>query len=62
MQTLGFVLMCWGGPYPVFVLAYCIGGFGMGLQVSVIELFQPGSVSFPGVLVLLFQQKARTRL
>lgn len=34
MQTLGFTLMCWGGPYPLFVIAYLINGFGLGLQVG----------------------------
>jgi len=32
MQGLGFVLMCFGGPYPLFVFAYYLNGFGLGLQ------------------------------
>ena len=25
--------MCWGGPYPIFVIAYIFAGLGMGWQV-----------------------------
>ncbi len=33
MQMTGYVLMCWGGPYPLFVFAYVLNGFGLGLEV-----------------------------
>ncbi|WVQ76819.1 hypothetical protein IAR50_006493 [Cryptococcus sp. DSM 104548] len=32
MQGLAYVLMCWGSPYPLFLIAYIINGFGLGLQ------------------------------
>ena len=31
-QAVGFALMCWGGPFVLFVLAYIPIGFGLGLQ------------------------------
>ncbi|WVQ81604.1 hypothetical protein IAT38_003728 [Cryptococcus sp. DSM 104549] len=32
MQVLAYALMCWGGPFPLFVIAFIINGFGVGLQ------------------------------
>ncbi|KAI9634043.1 major facilitator superfamily domain-containing protein [Dioszegia hungarica] len=32
VQSTGYVLMCWGGPYPLFVIAYVFVGLGMGWQ------------------------------
>lgn len=32
MQVLAYVLMCWGGPYPLFCFAFVLNGFGLGLQ------------------------------
>ncbi|KAI9634044.1 major facilitator superfamily domain-containing protein [Dioszegia hungarica] len=32
VQSIGYVLMCWGGPYPIFVIAYIFAGLGMGWQ------------------------------
>jgi hypothetical protein len=37
-QAVGYALMCWGGPFVLFVLAYIPIGFGLGLQ---------GQSSFP---------------
>ena len=34
MQGVGYVLMASGGPFGLFVAAYVINGFGLGLQVS----------------------------
>jgi hypothetical protein len=31
-QAVGYALMCWGGPFVLFVLAYIPIGFGLGLQ------------------------------
>lgn len=31
---IGYVLMCWGGPYPLFCFAFVLNGFGLGIQVS----------------------------
>jgi hypothetical protein len=31
-QAVGYALMCWGGPFILFVLAYIPNGFGLGLQ------------------------------
>ncbi|ORY26856.1 major facilitator superfamily domain-containing protein [Naematelia encephala] len=31
-QALGYVWLCWGAPYPVFVLGYVFVGYGLGLQ------------------------------
>ncbi|KAL7424380.1 hypothetical protein Q5752_000062 [Cryptotrichosporon argae] len=31
-QALGYALMCWGGPYPLFCFAFVLNGFGLGLQ------------------------------
>lgn len=33
-QMLGYVFMCWGGPYPLFCFAFVLIGFGLGLQVG----------------------------
>lgn len=33
-QVIGYIFMCWGSPYPLFVIAYLFIGFGLGLQVS----------------------------
>jgi hypothetical protein len=46
-QGLGYVLMCWGGPYPLFVCAYLFVGFGLGLQVSLLELDLASTTFFP---------------
>ncbi|ODN75425.1 hypothetical protein L202_06576 [Cryptococcus amylolentus CBS 6039] len=32
MQGLAYILMCWGSPYPLFLIAYIFNGFGLGLQ------------------------------
>ncbi|WVF70033.1 hypothetical protein IAT40_004820 [Kwoniella sp. CBS 6097] len=32
MQALAYCLICWGAPYPLFVIAYVFNGFGLGLQ------------------------------
>lgn len=32
MQVLAYVLICWGGPYPLFCFAFVLNGFGLGLQ------------------------------
>ncbi|ORX34412.1 major facilitator superfamily domain-containing protein [Kockovaella imperatae] len=32
MQGVAYILMATGGPYPLFVVAYVINGFGLGLQ------------------------------
>lgn len=31
-QTFAYALMCWGGPYPLFVIAYFFIGLGLGWQ------------------------------
>lgn len=31
-QTFAYCLMCWGGPYPLFVIAYLFIGLGLGWQ------------------------------
>jgi MFS family permease len=31
MQGIGYVLACWGPPFPLFVIAYIFNGFGLGL-------------------------------
>lgn len=31
-QGFAYVLMCWGGPYPLFVIAYFFIGLGLGWQ------------------------------
>lgn len=33
-QSIAYVLMCWGGPYPLFVIAYFFAGLGIGWLVS----------------------------
>ncbi|WRT64998.1 uncharacterized protein IL334_001939 [Kwoniella shivajii] len=32
MQGLAYILICWGCPFPLFVVAYVFNGFGLGLQ------------------------------
>nr|XP_018265730.1 uncharacterized protein I303_02102 [Kwoniella dejecticola CBS 10117]OBR87888.1 hypothetical protein I303_02102 [Kwoniella dejecticola CBS 10117] len=32
MQGVAYVLICWGCPFPLFVIAYVFNGFGLGLQ------------------------------
>ncbi|WVW78708.1 hypothetical protein I302_100668 [Kwoniella bestiolae CBS 10118] len=32
MQGLAYTLICWGSPFPLFVIAYIFNGFGLGLQ------------------------------
>nr|XP_019008732.1 uncharacterized protein I206_06414 [Kwoniella pini CBS 10737]OCF47513.1 hypothetical protein I206_06414 [Kwoniella pini CBS 10737] len=32
MQGLAYILICWGCPFPLFVIAYVFNGFGLGLQ------------------------------
>lgn len=32
LQVLAYVLICWGGPYPLFCFAFVLNGFGLGLQ------------------------------
>ncbi|WVQ84076.1 hypothetical protein IAT38_006221 [Cryptococcus sp. DSM 104549] len=32
MQAVGYVFMCWGSPYPLFLIAYIFNGFGLGIQ------------------------------
>ncbi|WWC85360.1 uncharacterized protein L201_000223 [Kwoniella dendrophila CBS 6074] len=32
MQVLAYSLICWGCPFPLFVIAYALNGFGIGLQ------------------------------
>lgn len=34
MQAVAYALICWGCPYPLFLIAYIFNGFGLGLQVS----------------------------
>ncbi|WVW78707.1 hypothetical protein I302_100667 [Kwoniella bestiolae CBS 10118] len=32
MQGVAYILICWGCPFPLFVIAYIFNGFGLGLQ------------------------------
>jgi fucose permease len=32
LQAIAYCLMCFGGPYPLFVIAFAINGLGLGLQ------------------------------
>ncbi|XAO21781.1 hypothetical protein I312_100537 [Cryptococcus bacillisporus CA1280] len=32
MQAVAYALICWGCPYPLFLIAYIFNGFGLGLQ------------------------------
>ena len=32
-QTISYIIMSSGGPFPIMVLGYCLSGFGMALQV-----------------------------
>jgi fucose permease len=32
LQALAYALICWGGPYPLFVFAFVLIGWGLGLQ------------------------------
>ncbi|KAK6903976.1 hypothetical protein I203_107487 [Kwoniella mangroviensis CBS 8507] len=32
LQGLAYILICWGSPFPLFVIAYIFNGFGLGLQ------------------------------
>ncbi|WVQ84077.1 hypothetical protein IAT38_006222 [Cryptococcus sp. DSM 104549] len=43
MQGLGYVLMCWGSPYPLFLVAFSLNGFGMGLQVNTLASRLPNA-------------------
>jgi len=36
MQAIGYIIMSCGGQYPLFVFAYVLNGFGLGLQVRLI--------------------------
>lgn len=32
LQIIAYALICWGGPYPLFVFAFVLIGWGLGLQ------------------------------
>ncbi|BEI81085.1 hypothetical protein CcaverHIS002_0202450 [Cutaneotrichosporon cavernicola] len=32
LQVIAYALICWGGPYPLFVFAFVLIGWGLGLQ------------------------------
>ncbi|WVQ81603.1 hypothetical protein IAT38_003727 [Cryptococcus sp. DSM 104549] len=32
VQAIAYSLMCWGGPFPLFLIAFILNGFGVGLQ------------------------------
>lgn len=32
LQVVAYALICWGGPYPLFVFAFVLIGWGLGLQ------------------------------
>ncbi|OXG26170.1 hypothetical protein C367_02932 [Cryptococcus neoformans Ze90-1] len=32
LQAVAYALICWGCPYPLFLIAYIFNGFGLGLQ------------------------------
>lgn len=35
LSGIGYLLMSFGGPFPLFVMAYMFNGIGMGVMVSV---------------------------
>lgn len=37
-QVVAYVLMCWGGPFPLFVIAYFFLGLGAGWMVCHLSL------------------------
>jgi hypothetical protein len=44
-QAVGYALMCWGGPFVLFVLAYIPIGFGLGLQGGSLGYTEAGHIA-----------------
>jgi hypothetical protein len=59
-QALSYALLCFGGPYPLFVIAFVFSGLGFGLLVSVVgDMF---SLPMSPLPILSFLNLSRSAL